>query len=85
MPVCGNIDPNTGNMVYDPTITAQNCVTNGGYYVLTSDDIAALTNNTVDPAVAAQYWSFAMGAVVGLYLVSKYVGEISGFIKSAIR
>ena len=39
----------------------------------------------IDYALCAQFWAFGLSTVVTLYLVSKYVGEIVGFIRTVIR
>lgn len=56
------------------------------YVLMTQADVPTpYVEPTPDPAVAAAFWSFGLTTVVSLYLVSKYTGEIVGFVKSALR
>ena len=75
-------------MVYDASKSAQDCVTAHGYYVLTADEVQAAIAYPAqqpDPGWCAFLWGFGLTTVVGLYLVSKYVGQVAGFVRSAIR
>jgi hypothetical protein len=87
MPVCGTISKQ-GVMVYNAATTAQQCLNSSGYYVMTATEVQAAIaypNLQPDPAWCSFFWSFGIVSVVSVYMVSKYVGEIVGFVRSAIR
>jgi hypothetical protein len=55
------------------------------YQRLNTYTTSVIPTDDIDYSVCAAFWSFGLTTVVTLYLVSKYVGEIVGFIRTAIR
>lgn len=77
-------------LVPDASLSMPNCtavaISGAEYIALQSGSGSGTgTPGVVDYEACAYLWSFGVTTVVTLYLVSKYVGEIVGFIRSVIR